>query len=66
MMLVAIIRVYDHPTDAADAVQELRKAGVPEHDISVLTRDDRVTGVYGPIVAARVRHNMPGKMSDLV
>jgi hypothetical protein len=44
MMLVAIIRVYDRPTDAADAVQELRKAGVPEHDISVLTRDDRVTG----------------------
>ena len=43
-MLVAIIRVYDHHTDAADAVQELRKAGVPEHDISVLTRDDRVTG----------------------
>jgi hypothetical protein len=44
MMLVAITRVYDHPTDAADAVQELRKAGVPEHDISVLSRDDRVTG----------------------
>jgi hypothetical protein len=43
-MLVAIIRVYDHYTDAADAVQELRKAGVPERDISVLTRDDRVTG----------------------
>jgi hypothetical protein len=43
-MLVAIIRVYDHHTDAADAVQALRKAGVPEHDISVITRDDRVTG----------------------
>jgi hypothetical protein len=43
-MLVAIIRVYDHYTDAADAVQELRKVGVPEHDISLLTRDDRVTG----------------------
>jgi hypothetical protein len=43
-MLVTIARVYDHYTDAADAVQELRKAGVLEHDISVLTRDDRVTG----------------------
>jgi hypothetical protein len=43
-MLVAIIRVYDHHADAADAVKELRKAGVPEHNISVLTRDDRVTG----------------------
>jgi hypothetical protein len=43
-MLVAIIRVYDHHTDAADAVQGLRKAGVPERDISVLSRDDRVTG----------------------
>jgi hypothetical protein len=43
-VLVAIIRVYDHHADAADAVQALRKAGVPEHDISVITRDDRVTG----------------------
>jgi hypothetical protein len=44
-MLVAIIRVYDHThTDAADAVQALRKAGVPELDISVITREDRVTG----------------------
>ena len=43
-MLIALIRVYDNYTDAADVVQELRKAGVPEHDISVLTRDDRVTG----------------------
>jgi hypothetical protein len=43
-MLVTIVRVYDHHTDAADAMQELRKAGVPEHDISVITRDDRVMG----------------------
>jgi hypothetical protein len=43
-MLVAIVRVYDRHTDAADAVQELRRAGVPEHDISLITRDDRVTG----------------------
>jgi hypothetical protein len=43
-MLVAIVRVYEHHTDAADAVQELRKAGVPEYDISVITRDDRVAG----------------------
>jgi hypothetical protein len=43
-MFVAIVRVYDHHTDAADVVQELWKAGVPEHDISVITSDDRVTG----------------------
>jgi hypothetical protein len=43
-MIVAIVRVYEHHTDAADVVQELRNAGVPEHDISVITRDDRVTG----------------------
>jgi heat induced stress protein YflT len=43
-MLVAIIRVYDHHTEAADVVQALQKAGVPEQDISVITRDDRVTG----------------------
>jgi hypothetical protein len=43
-MLVTIVRVYDDHTDAADVVQELRKAGVPEHDVSVITRDDRVWG----------------------
>jgi len=43
-MIVTIMRLYDHHTDAADAVHALREAGIPEHDISVLSRDDRVHG----------------------
>jgi hypothetical protein len=43
-MIVTIVRLYDHHTDAANAVQELQKAGVPEPDISVLSRDERVSG----------------------
>ncbi len=43
-MLITIIRVYDEPSDAGAVVQALRKAGVAESDISLLTRDDRVTG----------------------
>lgn len=42
-MIVAIIRLYDGHAEAANAVQALQRAGVPEHDISILTRDDRVT-----------------------
>jgi hypothetical protein len=43
-MIVAILRLYDDHTEAANAISELRKAGVPEDDISILTRDDRVKG----------------------
>jgi hypothetical protein len=43
-MIVTIVRLYDHHTDAANAVRELRKAGVPERDISILCRDERVHG----------------------
>ena len=43
-MLIAIVRLYDHHTDAADVVQALRDAGVPDRDISILSRDDRVSG----------------------
>jgi hypothetical protein len=43
-MIVTIIRLYDDHTDAANVIRELRDAGVPEADISILTRDDRVTG----------------------
>jgi len=43
-MTVTIVRIYDHHTDAANAVRELQKIGVPEHDISILSRDDRVHG----------------------
>ena len=43
-MIVTIVRLYDHHTDGANALQELQKAGVPERDISLLSRDDRVTG----------------------
>jgi hypothetical protein len=42
-MIVAIIRLYDHPAEAANAAQALQRAGVPEHDISILTRDDRAS-----------------------
>lgn len=44
IMIVAIVRLYDDHTEAANAVRELRKAGVPEGDISIITRDDRVRG----------------------
>jgi hypothetical protein len=43
-MIVTIVRLYDHPGDAANAVEALRKAEVPEHDISILTRDDPARG----------------------
>lgn len=43
-MIVAIVRLYDHREAAANAVEALRETGVPEHDISVLTRDDPVSG----------------------
>jgi hypothetical protein len=39
-MMIAIVRLYDDHTRAADAVAQLKKAGVPEHDISIITRDD--------------------------
>jgi hypothetical protein len=40
-MLVVITRLYDDHAAAADVVQELRGAGVPERDISIMTRGDR-------------------------
>lgn len=40
--IVTIVRLYDHHTDAADAVRRLRDAGVPEHDIGIISRDERV------------------------
>ena len=43
-MTVTIIRLYDDHADAAAAVEELQKAGVSKHDISILTRGDRVSG----------------------
>jgi hypothetical protein len=42
-MFVTITRLYDDPAKAANAISELRKAGVSESDISIFTRDDRVT-----------------------
>jgi hypothetical protein len=43
-MIVTIVRLYDHYDDAANSVRALREAGVPEHDISILCRSDRVHG----------------------
>lgn len=43
-MIVTIVGLYDHHTDAAGAVRALQDAGVPERDISILSRDDRVHG----------------------
>jgi hypothetical protein len=43
-MIVAIVRLYDDHAQAANAVTELKRAGVPEHDISLITRGDRVSG----------------------
>jgi hypothetical protein len=42
-MIVAIVRLYDRHSEAVNVVHELKNAGVPEHDISVLTRDDRAS-----------------------
>lgn len=41
-MTVTIVRLYDDHAVAANAVQELQKAGVSEADISILTRGDRL------------------------
>ncbi len=43
-MIVAIVRLYDDHAEAASAVLGLKQAGVPEHDISIITRGDRVSG----------------------
>lgn len=44
VMIVTIVRLYDHHDDAAKAVRALHDAGVPRHDISILARSDRVHG----------------------
>jgi hypothetical protein len=41
-MIITIVRLYEVHTAAADAVQALKDAGVPERDISILARDERV------------------------
>jgi hypothetical protein len=43
-MFVTIVGLYDHHDDAAKAVSALRQAGIPERDISLLVRHDRVHG----------------------
>ena len=43
-MIIAIVRLYDSHAEGANAVEALRQAGVPEHDISLLTRKDPVAG----------------------
>jgi len=43
-MIVAIVRLYDSHAEAANAVETLRQAGVPERVISLLTREDPVAG----------------------
>jgi hypothetical protein len=43
-MKVTIIRLYDDHNDAANAVRELQRTGVPECDIGILTRDNRASG----------------------
>ena len=64
-MLVVIIRMYDHQTDAADAVRALREAGVPENDISVLARDDRVTGAARGAEIGAVLGGLAGLLTGL-
>jgi hypothetical protein len=43
MTIITIVRLYDREADAVAAVTELRKAGVPEQDISLVIRGDRVS-----------------------
>ena len=42
-MIVTITRLYDNHADAISVVQELQRTGLPESDISVLTRDNRAS-----------------------
>jgi hypothetical protein len=42
-MIITIVRLYADHTAAADAVQALKTAGVPERDISIIARDERVS-----------------------
>jgi hypothetical protein len=42
IMFVTIARLYEDPAEAADAIDQLKKAGVPQGDISIFTGDDRV------------------------
>jgi len=64
-MLVVIIRAYDHQTDAADTVRALRDAGVPKEDISVLARDDRVTGAARGAEIGAVLGGLAGLLTGL-
>jgi hypothetical protein len=43
-IIVTIARLYDNHADAIGVVRELQRTGVPESDISVLTRDNRASG----------------------
>jgi hypothetical protein len=43
-MIVTIVRLYEGHAEAANVIRELREAGVPEADISILTHDDPVRG----------------------
>src|SRR5262249_45928581 len=40
--MITITRLYDSHDDAVGVVKALRDAGIPEHDITVLMRDNRV------------------------
>ena len=64
-MLIAIMRVYDHPTEAANAVHALRDAGVPASKISVITRDDRAAGAAKGAEIGAVLGGLAGLLSGL-
>jgi hypothetical protein len=55
VVMVTITRLYDSHDDASGVVQELRRAGLPESDISVLTRDNRAhTAATGAEIGAAI------------
>jgi hypothetical protein len=64
-MLILLTRVYDHYVDATDVVQELRKAGPPEHDISLITPDDRVTVAARGAEIGAVQGGLAGLLTGL-
>jgi hypothetical protein len=41
-MIITIVRLYERHSAAADAVASLKNAGVPERDISIIARDERL------------------------
>jgi hypothetical protein len=65
MTTSVIMRLYDDHSAAAGVVQELRKASVPEQDISLITRDDRASGAAKGAEIGAVAGGLLGLLTGL-